>query len=168
MAAKVANAGRSGPLQVRLLLTQHYFARAATTFRWCSAFTEPAIRSVKIRAIPKLLLAAWRINSKVSELRCRSFFHFADAAFARNRGTYVVATQRASSIRSFMGVILNRTDSVLSLHVVWTRKTQTSLPVDHSPSLSLGAFLILIHGIEVRAYCSFMSVTSRVSSSWPC
>jgi len=33
------------------------------------------------------------------------YSHFADAAFVRRRDTSVVATQRASSFRSFTGVV---------------------------------------------------------------
>ena len=51
------------------------------------------------------------------------FSQFADAAFARTCGTSVVATQRTSSIRSFMGVVLAGTETVLSLHADQTNKT---------------------------------------------
>lgn len=51
--------------------------------------------------------------------------HFADAAFIRSCGTYVVATQRVSSFQPFMGAALAGTKTALSLHAVQTNKTRT-------------------------------------------
>ena len=52
------------------------------------------------------------------------FSHFADAAFARKRGTCIVATQRVFPFQPFKSVVLGGTETVLSLHGVLTRKTR--------------------------------------------
>jgi len=53
------------------------------------------------------------------------FSRFADAAFVRSCGTCDVATQRVSSIRSFMSVVLAGTESEHSPDRVWNRKMLT-------------------------------------------
>ena len=52
------------------------------------------------------------------------FSHLADAAIVRKRGTCIVATQRVLSTRSFIGVVLAGTKTVLSLHAVQTNETR--------------------------------------------
>ena len=47
----------------------------------------------------------------------------AGAAIARTRGTCVVAAQRVSSMRSFTGVVLAGTKTVLSLHAIQANET---------------------------------------------
>ncbi|AUJ63917.1 hypothetical protein B9057_14640 (plasmid) [Aestuarium zhoushanense] len=51
---------------------------------------------------------------------------FADAAFTRRCGTFVVATQLASPIRSFAGIVLAATETVRSLPPDQTIETRTN------------------------------------------
>ena len=76
------------------------------------------------------LIPNWTFVGPVAEVCFADFpdiriSGFANAAFVRGRGTCAVATQRVSSIRSFMSVVLAGTEAELAPNRVWNRKMPT-------------------------------------------
>jgi hypothetical protein len=59
----------------------------------------------------------WTADFAIIRFSC-----FAAAAFVRSCGTCIVATQLASSIRSFICIVLDGTEPALSLQTVQTSK----------------------------------------------
>ena len=88
---------------------------------FASGVRMSAGRTVRIvRSAPKGRKAVIHCDLRQGQL-CGTFRTFAgaaiaDAAYVCDRGTMAVATQRVSSIRSFIGVDLAGTEIVFSLH----------------------------------------------------
>lgn len=85
-------------------------------------------------------------NQRILSLQCRRHPHrtnrtcahaaIADAAFARKCCAHSVAMQRASPKRSFKGVDLDRTETILSPQRDATTQTRTKLPSTALMSMS--------------------------------